>query len=820
MLVYLSFLHDLGKTNHGFQEKGRNRPLARARGHVKVLLESLGHRPLQAALRDLLAPLGLGGREASELFRTAIAHHGRPWNVQLDGRWSVLWEATPAIPRDPIAEIRRLGALALRWSGLADALAGPPLRVTPELTHVFAGALTLADWIASTETAFPFKPDADPESYWSIARERAESACSAIGLTAREVDLAEDGDALLRRIFPKVFPANGDRVPTRLQRHLATMPLPLPGSRLLVESETGSGKTEAALVLYARLRAAGLVDGLMFALPTRATASAMYDRVMEALPGIYGDHGPSVAMAAGGTQPRTKVEADGDVLTDAPLVYDDEGEDDAASTARAAELARWSSQNSKRFMAAEIVVGTLDQALLAALPVRHAHLRLAGLTRHLLVVDELHSYDRFMTGVLRRLLELHTGLGGIALFMSATLADDTRREFGGAAEPETPWKLAEKRPYPALSVCPPGGTWSEVKLHSPAPPKTVRWGTCTLDEGLARAVEAASAGARVLVIRNTVKGAREVVDRLREAGAEALLWSPREGATPAYHSRYAPPDRIALDRSVLGLFGRGCPGERSILVSTQVAEQSLDVDLDFLVTDLCPVDVLLQRIGRLWRHPERKKRGGQRIARTWVIVPEDGIAPLLTRKPPRGTDGWGTVYPDLGDLELTLRVIQKGDGKIKIPRDNRRLVERVYHPGPREELALLPGWAEYLLVRDGQDFATDTHARTTALDFSGETYTGNAFRFSDAAEAKIRTRLGDDRVRLPLGREIECRYARGETVDFVELPEDVCASAGIDLTAPVFTDWITKPEGTWCRLGHYAISYTDDGWRWERRTGA
>ncbi len=812
-LLYLSALHDIGKTNHGFQEQEVIPRRFARRGHVKVLLQSLGYDPLFNALVDLLLRLEVGEEDAMEMFRTAIAHHGRPWDVPESNQWHAHWKSYPEIPRDPVAEIRSLGALALRWSGLADAPARPPLRVTPALTHLFAGALTLADWIGSTERAFPFAPDADPETYWHIARRRAEAACAAIGLTGRKVDLDSAGDALLRRIFPSVFPAGSYRMPTRLQLRLAEMPLPVPGTRLLIESETGSGKTEAALVLYARLRAAGLVGGLVFALPTRATSKAMHDRVVAALPGIYGDRQPSVALAAGGTQPAAQAETDGAVLADPPLVYDEDEQEDAKS---AAELARWSSQGAKRFMAAEIVVGTLDQLLLGALPVRHAHLRLAGLTRHLLVVDELHSYDRFMTGVLRRLLELHTGQGGLALFMSATLADAARREFGNTAEPESSRAEAETRPYPALSVCRPGGAWSEEGLSSPSRPKAVRWGACSLSDGLKRAVEAASAGARVLVIRNTVKGARATVDELLKAEAAALLWSPREGAAPAYHSRYAPPDRAALDASVLGLFGRKCPGEGTILVATQVAEQSLDVDFDLLVTDLCPVDVLLQRIGRLWRHPERIRPQGITEAHAWVVVPEEGIEGILASGSKMGRDGWGTVYPDLVDLELTLHTIRES-GNIEIPRDNRRLVESVYHPERRWQLELMPEWTKYVLDRDGKEFATDTHARNTALDFSGKTYVGSAMQFSDAAEAKIRTRLGDDRVRLPLEREIPCRYARGQMVDFVELPEDVCVAAGVDLAAPKFTAWEEGPEGVHCRLGEFTLSYTDAGWEWERR---
>jgi len=218
-----------------------------------------------------------------------------------------------------------------------------------------------------------------------------------------------------------------------------------------------------------------------------------------------------------------------------------------------------------------------------------------------------------------------------------------------------------------------------VNAGVPKPP--LGWRLCDEHMGLTHAVTAARAGARVCVLRNTVGGARDTVARLRDEDAGDLLWRPCGSKyTPAYHSRYTLPDRKALDRAVLASYGRGCSsGSGRILVATQVAEQSLDVDFDVLVTDLCPIDVLLQRLGRVWRHRERDalRPDACSAVQAWVIEPAAGFEPLLQRRY-GGLNGWGTVYEHLGLLELTRRTVS-GTPEIALPRDNRSLVESVYH---------------------------------------------------------------------------------------------------------------------------------------------
>jgi CRISPR-associated endonuclease/helicase Cas3 len=373
-------------------------------------------------------------------------------------------------------------------------------------------------------------------------------------------------------------------------------------------------------------------------------------------------------------------------------------------------------------------------------------------------------------------------------------------------------------PYPSLAVCAPGQPeWRFTSLDSGSGPKTVRWRATSADEALREAVAAASAGARVLALRNTVRAARESVRWLRDSGHGALLWRPGGGpSTPAYHSRYALPDRLYLDEEARSRFGKEAAAIRGgvILVSTQVAEQSLDVDFDLLITDLCPVDVLLQRIGRLHRHRARDEHrpDGYCVARAVVIAPEGGFMPHLKRRSMEL--GWGEErpYPNYADGELTLRLIRDCP-EIQIPRDNRALIEAVYHTDQHELLRYDSEWDAYLNKAEGRESGRAWQGRITALKFE-QTYPGCAGQFNDAAERNVYTRLGDQTVRLQLSCPIRCRYADRE-VDHVDVPEHAARAAGLDFAA--LPEKLDATGENCFGFGSRTLRYTGDGWEWDDR---
>lgn len=768
-LVFLAALHDMGKVGHGFQVSGgpgSSSNFSEFRGHVTVLLDSASVPAVAVRLGSIVERSGWSEDDGIEMLISAICHHGRPHAPQprAAGVMARNWSLDESSERDPLAEMDRLIDWASRWSEIEDFEgAGEPLPVTPALTHLFAGTLMLADWMGSEEedSRFPHLggPLTDPAEYWTHVCDRAARICSRRGL--RNIASLPELDA--SRIYPELWPGvfDGRTQPTALQRAVADMPLPAAGGRVLIESETGSGKTEAVLALYARLRARGVVGGLMFALPTRATSTAMFRRVAHAVARLYpGDVRPPTVLAMGGAGVR---ETEADILADAdPRVYPDE-EDRL--------IASWATERSKKYLAGEVVVGTVDQALLAALAVKHAALRLAPLSRHLLVVDEVHSYDRYMSTVLNTLLDAHGAVGGVSVLMSATLADRERSRYAGRDDYlyDDSLASAETRPYPMVATRSAGSVeWSPIALEDDGPttpPKPVSWSLATeADVGIEAAVAAAQGGARVCMLRNTVRGARAVLRALVKRGHQNLIWRPEGVDFPvAYHSRYIAADREFLDTAVLDTFGRsGRAPSSGILVATQVVEQSLDVDFDFMVTDMAPMDVLLQRIGRLHRHPERQRPKVASAPRVIVLAPDGGFEPLLTAKSKR-RDGWGSVYRSFSALELTRRVIEDRQ-QIVIPRDNRPLIEAVYHPESERELtggdrASAQQWIHAIDVEEkGLDIAAEGIAFKSTIDFgvnycshqnAEERYSGTGAK----QERAIRTRLGtaDIRVETPGG---------------------------------------------------------------------
>ena len=259
--------------------------------------------------------------------------------------------------------------------------------------------------------------------------------------------------------------------------------------------------------------------------------------------------------------------------------------------------------------------------MLAGLQVKHAHLRGSALSRSLLVIDEVHASDAYMTEILKRLLDGHLATGGYAMLMSATLGARARVRWTGETLPK--FGVAREVPYPAVWV---GGENEPRTATDAVHPETkaVYLETVpTMDpaETAKRAILAAERGARVLVIRNTVRTAVATWRAVQEAGSGPLLMQTAERPS-LHHGRFAVEDRALLDQAVETALlpdkdreQRGC-----VVIGTQTLEQSLDIDADLLMADLCPMDVLLQRIGRLQRHDLLRPAGFRDFPRFGAIA--------------------------------------------------------------------------------------------------------------------------------------------------------------------------------------------------------
>lgn len=715
-LSALAFLHDIGKLAPGFQAK------AWPNGHG---LTELGHLKAGWYWSSLNRPDALAGAAAhianwpkiDEWLAALFAHHGRPVQMPGDGEAGKAFRVLPNYNWQEQEAL--LGRALMDWFPQIATDSPPPPH--PAFLHFFCGLLNLADWIASDRRAFPFEAAFRPD-YWQTARNRAAVRIGAIGLG-------------------KCPPLKGRAEWGLISDHPAPRPaqkavgmLPVTERLVLLEAETGSGKTEAALWRFATLIEAGEVDALYFAVPTRAAARQLHARVNAALQRMFVTAAEAVLAIPGQA---VAGEARGRHLPDFSVLWEDEQD----------KPARWAAEHSARYLAARVAVGTVDQVALGGLQVKFAHLRGTALSRSLLVIDEVHASDPYMTETQLTLVESHLELGGHVLLMSATLGSAARRRWRGETPNDFSTDVALS--YPAV--------WASKGLQpvarDPGATKTVQvaahegWGA----EDTARlAVQAAQQGARVLVIRNTVQRAQESFAACHMLTPDLLLRV--NGVPTLHHSRFAAEDRALLDHAVEQAIGKDSPLGGRIVIGTQTLEQSLDLCADLLITDLCPIDVLLQRIGRLHRH-KRPRPDGFQAARVVVMCPKGGLGPLTQRFENglgafAGGPSLSGVYVDVPGLQATLDQIIT-QPVWQIPEMNRALVEAATHPQALDAIAEAHGWQGYRQRVTGKALAEMRTAGLVTLDRRKPLISGGRVNcFPD--DEKIRTRLGEEGVILTL----------------------------------------------------------------------
>lgn len=781
-LAVLAMLHDVGKANLGFQLKVFQ-PKAIPGGHIRELavfmdpyaVDSDLHEAFLEALQPELLTWFSDGQVAYSYLIAAFSHHGRPLRFQGEksgtyyeakNRW---WH--PQGKWDPMVAIKEIVDGARHVFVNAFKPGGEPLPDSPRFHHRFAGILMIADWLGSHEHWFPIESVCF-ETRLQYDRKAIPAMMQAVGLdvdTCRMIlDARSDSDL-------DSFQNRFEFPPRPLQQAVDGLDPYDENTRLVIaESETGSGKTEAALNWFFKLFVAGKVDSLYFALPTRVAARELYSRVHNTISRWFPDEDnrPVTLLAVPGY-----VQVDG-VESERMLPENEKAnrwQDDLDG--RFLER-QWAAERPKRFLAATVAVGTIDQALLSAVQTSHAHLRSVFLDRSLLIVDEVHASDFYMTRLLESLLEHHLGIGGRAMLLSATLGADARNRYTniingsqcqdrrGNLAPDLATAIAEA--YPAITLAD-GIPRSTAAVNTES--KTVCFELLPYAFRLEAIVDivddALGAGARVLIILNTVGRANQLL-RMLETNpsiSHDCLFSVADVICP-HHGRFAPVDRNLLDKSVSERLGKGSSPGPLLLVGTQTLEQSLDIDADLMITDLAPADVLLQRVGRLHRH-SRSRPNGFESARCVVLVPEEGNLEEALDK--RGYVsgaykgiGYGSVYEDMRMLELTVQLLRDRK-EVHIPLDNRLLVEMATHP---ERLHALQGdrWRRHGELMGGAKLARGiaaSHAIAVYDQYFGE------FIFNELG-GKVAVRLGTDRLEIELDRPILGPF--GQLIDRLTIP--------------------------------------------------
>ena len=786
-LAVLVFLHDIGKLHPGFQAKGWpeglwNRPV---NSHLTEGWEflQLAHRDSSHPFHGVVDAMMTWGEPVAELLAAAIAHHGRPVappHVARPANWPVVAQY------DWKTEARRLTDALYRWFPEAFEPGGKKLPAAPSLQHFVAGLAALADWVGSDVRFFAFEPELC-EGYNQIASARACDAVAKVGLNP---------ERLARQAAPDFSRLTGFAAPRPTQSAVGKV---CDDARLVIlEDETGSGKTEAAVWRFTQLFAAGNVAGLYFAVPTRAAARQLHERVRRMMTQVFGGREMPTVLAIPGMLRAD--EHKGQRLPGWQVRWGDD---------RGREGRFWAAENAVRFLAAPIAVGTVDQAILAGLQVKHAHLRGSALGRSLLVIDEVHASDTYMAEILRPLLDSHLASGGYAMLMSATLGGSARALWCDQEAPSL--RAAASAPYPAVWI---KGEAEPRLAAATARDKAVRLSAIpTMDARAASeaALDAARSGAKVLMIRNTVKAALEAWRAVQDLEGQEWLMSAA-GGPALHHSRFAAEDRALLDKAVertLHPHAARRPAGGCIVIGTQTLEQSLDVDADFLITDLCPVDVLLQRIGRLHRHAvKRPETHREPVCK--VLLPERGLDRLAKCQFENGLGAWlerdhslAGIYTNLAVLELTTRLVCE-QPVWRIPRDNRQLVEDATHP--LRVKALLeeksPAWRRYHEKHAGVLAAQRMLARLRVLNRNEPFAPGLRFPGSDE---RVMTRLGAEGPIVTLEPAPPGPF--GQQVSRIAIPSHWAKGSG-EWDAPEIH---SRSGGFWLILGKREYSYSREG---------
>lgn len=754
-VMFFTALHDLGKFDVRFQLKAPDalaaawRPLGKEDHGLSMKdITGFDHGWAGMAWANQEYRLWLGHSDADR----EIWEQWKPWLAAVTGHHGDFYEPTkicepdadtPVIEHDRAARhefVSALGDIFLTPVGLSFQ-DSPPL-VSLSAQSWLAGFCAVCDWIGSNTDVFKYqKPGAALTDYLNSRIEiiQTDDVLHRFGLLAKAVGYKGVNALLKPEESPRGIQVQVDSLPTT------------PGLTL-IEAPTGSGKTEAALAYAWRLLDQGVADSIVFALPTQATANAMLTRA-EAFAGLlFGD--ANVVLAHGKSK-----------FNDAFQRLANTGRHQTAQGKQEASIqcASWLYSSRKRVFLGQIGVCTVDQVLLSVLPVRHKFVRGFGLNKSVLIVDEVHAYDAYMHGLLGEVLRRQKSTGGSAILLSATLPAGVRAKLLEA------WESSgmDDALYPALWHATQGAATCTTVPDDQRPARREVSTECLKlpgafpdDAVIGRIIAAAESGARVAVVMNLVDDAQRLARLLR--GKTTIV-------VDVFHARYRFMDRQKKEETTLANYGREAERNKGrILVATQVVEQSLDLDFDWMLSQICPVDLLFQRLGRLHRHQREHRPAGFELPRCTVLSVEGedyGLHKL--------------IYGNTRVLWRTEKLLT-GTDKIVFPEAYRDWIEQVYQNDDQD------GEPE-IIKRDYLDF-TGKQLAAKAEAKRLTTMTVSAFRDEDYAATAL-TRDGEMSLTvLPI--QPDGRLLEGQILSALNEP-DLAETLNLH-AVPVPASWKTR----------------------------
>jgi CRISPR-associated helicase Cas3/CRISPR-associated endonuclease Cas3-HD len=630
-------------------------------------------------------------------------------------------------------------------------------RIPVPVQTLLTGLVIMADWIASNTDYFPYTGGESPE-------DRLESAVTVLRLPPPWRPVVPDADCttLLTSRFPALKTHASRPLQESLVAEARTVTQP---SLFIVEGPMGVGKTEAALLAAEVLADRFGLGGVFVGLPTMATANPMFDRVSEWSKIALGEQNASIALVHGKAALNDRYAG---LVRQSwrGQVYDENG--DAEDRRRAEVVVNEWLRGRKRSGLADFVIGTIDQSLFAALKAKHVVLRHLGLAGKVVIIDEVHAADDYMREYLKRLLGWLGAYRTPVILMSATLPPGQRDELASAyaegLRPGAPGIVTSRTDlYPRLTVVDSGVR--EVAVRADARSLDLR--ASALPDDLPALVALLTStladGGCAAVICNTVSRAQDAFAALRNVfGSDVRL----------VHSRFIAPDRARREAELVQLLGPSSQQrpERLVVVGTQVLEQSLDVDFDTMITDLAPMDLLLQRAGRLHRHVRERRPARVSEPELWLRGVDD-----WTATPPMAVRGSRAVY----GVQRLLRSasVLRGVGCINLPTDIPRLVRLAYDPDAVPPL----GWEDAWLAGEDKEFTERlraiARAQTYLMGPPWEYSTLSGLIDVDSGDPDKREEQGKSQVRdSDEGLEVIALW-RGED-GCLRLPEGLSECAG------------------------------------------
>lgn len=677
--VFLAAIHDIGKATSYFQSIITKACTAK---HDEIIgngfvinkeYRAAGKTPHAYAGQWILQSTVTGFGLEESLSVVVGAHHGKP--ISIDSMMETdLIKLYPvnfygSESDDEIKEIWHNSWInilndAMELSGI-ESLDELP-KISSKAQVLLSGLLIVSDWISSNNVYFPLIP-LDEYGDETMYPYRVNNGW-------KQIDFPDVWYSEINMMDEDIFKKRFGFLPNEVQKCIiqAVNDSKTPGIYIL-EAQMGVGKTEAALGAAEVLAFRHQAGGIFFGLPTQATSNGLFKRLYEWGEKVSEETVNSIKLAHGSAEFNTEYNK----LCKRVNSCVNDVEDKETGM----EIHPWF-QGNKKALLADFVVGTIDQFLMASLRRKHFMLRHLGLAGKVIIIDECHAYDAYMSTYLKRSLMWMAAYGVPVILLSATLPQNRRKKLIECyVKAYSKYYLGERKPnisynqldcndnanYPVL-------TWSDGMsvnqkcIEQETPDKTVKIKRinsvekmiCLLDERL-------KDGGCACIITNTVKYAQKIYSECKNSMEDVNII--------LYHAQFTMPDRFKKEESLLKQMGKSSMNSdrnRLILIGTQVLEQSLDYDADVMITQLCPVDLLLQRIGRLHRHHKRDGtlKGYSRPKR--LKNPE---CIILYEQDDEYDDGTKAIYGDY----LLKRTKQILDDEINIPSDIPYLVEKVYN---------------------------------------------------------------------------------------------------------------------------------------------